>query len=124
MGSWKALSRLLPAKVRNAKREGLLCDGGGLYLQVTVGKRDNIRKSRIFRHELNGKRCDMDLGGLNVRGLKEAREEARRLRLLLLEGNDPLESRNAELERKRAERQRRAAEMAARKTFAECAAVA
>jgi len=67
-------------------------------------------------------RHDVGLGGLETRGLKEAREEAKRLRLLLLEGDDPLEAKRATMERKRAERQERAAALAKRKTFAECAA--
>jgi integrase len=122
MGSWRAVGLLSPAKVRNAKQEGLLCDGGGLYLQVTIGKRETVRvrKSWLFRYEIDGRRHDMGLGGLDTRGLHEAREEARRLRQLLLNGDDPLTAKRAMLETKRAERQRLAADMAARKTFAEC----
>jgi hypothetical protein len=120
MGSWRTVSRLSQLQVRNAKREKLLADGGGLYLQVTLGAKGNVRRSWLFRYELDGNRHEMGLGGLDTRSLKEAREEAKRLRVLLLNGDDPLETKRAETERKRRERQEGAAALAARKTFAEC----
>jgi integrase len=112
----RIVGRLTAAQVRNAKHEVLLCDGGNLHLQVTVGKEGHARKSWVFRYELDGRRHEMGLGGLNTRSLKSARDEAKRLRLLLLNGDDPLTERRTEKERKRRERQ----ELAARKTFREC----
>ena len=53
-------------------------------------------------------------GTLHTRGLKDAREEARRLRQLLLDGIDPLEHRRKAVES-------RAVEAAKNKTFAEVA---
>jgi integrase len=113
----RTVGRLTAAQVRNAKREVLLSDGGNLRLQITVGKEGHVRKSWVFRYELDGRRHEMGLGALDTRSLKGAREEAKRLRLLLLNGDDPLTERRTEKERKRRERQ----ELAARKTFRECA---
>ena len=39
-------------------------DGGGVYLQVTVGKDDQINKSWIFRFALAGKERQMGPGSL------------------------------------------------------------
>jgi hypothetical protein len=45
--------RLSSAAVRNAK-PGWHADGGGLYLQVTTGKKDGqINKSWVFCYALN-----------------------------------------------------------------------
>ena len=57
----------------------------------------------------------MGLGALHTRSLKEAREEAKRLRQLLLDGTDPLEHRKKDTES-------RAVASAKNKTFAEVAA--
>ena len=89
-------------------------DGGNLYLQVTRGDGDYVRRSWLFRCELGGRRREMGLGALHTRGLKEAREEAKRLRLLLLDGVDPIDNRQKTLES-------RAVESAKNKTFSEVA---
>jgi integrase len=70
-------------------------DGGGLYLQASVGADDGIRKSWIFRYAVAGRERQMGLGSLDVRTLSEAREEAARCRKLRFAGIDPLENRNA-----------------------------
>jgi integrase len=123
----RTVGRLTSLGVRNAKppkgRDAvMLADGGCLYLQCTRGEGDHIRRSWIFRYELDFERHEIGLGGIDTRGLKEAREEAKRLRLLLLQGIDPLEAKRDDIERRRQERLQRAAELAKRKTFAECAA--
>jgi integrase len=72
-------------------------DGGGLYLQVTKGKAEGLlNKSWLFRYERNNKERQMGLGSLNTIGLKEAREKAKWCRQVLLDGKDPIETRNAE----------------------------
>jgi integrase len=96
-----------------------LSDGGNLFLQTTVGREGNVRRSWLFKYERNGKRRHLGLGGLDTRTLKEAREEARQLRLLLLNGDDPFTVKREAQERKRREAQ----ELAARKTFQECAEI-
>jgi hypothetical protein len=74
----RALNRLSELKVRKAKPAGkysrLLCDGGGLYLQISKGAEDNIRRSWIFRFQRSGQPVrDMGLGSLQDVGLAEAR---------------------------------------------------
>lgn len=92
-----------------------MADGGNLLLQVTRGEAEHIRRSWVFRYELNGRRREAGLGPLHTRGLAEAREEAKRLRLLLLDGIDPLDQRRRAAEE-------RAVEAAKDKTFAQVAA--
>jgi integrase len=116
----RPVGRLATRQVNNAKPKrgldaGLLADGGNLYLQLTRGNGNHVRRSWLFRYELNGRRREMGLGALHTRGLKEAREEAKRLRLLLLDGIDPLHHRRKTIEN-------RAVELAKDKTFSEVAA--
>jgi integrase len=106
--------------LKRGKKKDHLADGGGLYLQLSAGKQGHIRRSWIFRYDRDGKRTDVGLGGLTVRTLKEAREEAKRLRLVLHDGDDPLEQKRMAVETKRRERLERTAELAKRKTFGEC----
>ena len=113
-------NRLTARQVSNAKpKRGLdavlLADGGNLYLQVTRGQNDHVRRSWLFRYELNSRRREMGLGPTHTRSLKDAREEAKRLRQLLLDGIDPLEYRRKDIES-------RAVESAKNKTFSEVAA--
>jgi integrase len=112
----RELSRLNDRKVRTAKPQGktakgqnkgrargasMLCDGGGLYLQVTLGKEKNVRRSWIFRYQRskNDPVRDMGLGSLNDVGLADAREIARKYRNLVREGKDPMRERDAEVAR-------------------------
>jgi integrase len=76
----------------------MLADGGGLYLQVTLGKDNNVRRSWIFRYQRKGQPArDMGLGSLNDIGLADAREIARRYRVLVKEGKDPIRERDTEV---------------------------
>ena len=116
----RTVGRLQARQVANAKPRGgldgsLLADGGNLYLQLTRGDANHIRRSWLFRYQRNERRREMGLGALHTRSLKEAREEAKRLRQLLLEGIDPLEHRRKDIEG-------RAVASAKNKTFAEVAA--
>src|SRR5262249_58211762 len=80
----------------------MLCDGGGLYAQITRGKdgKDNIRRSWIFRYQRRGHSArDMGLGSLNDVSLAEARELALQCRRLVKEGKDPVRERDAEVAR-------------------------
>jgi integrase len=115
----RTVQRLTPKRVSNAKpRAGddsvLLADGGNLYLQCTRGKEGHIRRSWLFRYELDGRRREMGLGALHTVGLAEAREKARGLRKQVLDRIDPLEA------REQAERAR-LAERARTVTFRQCA---
>jgi integrase len=76
----------------------LLCDGGGLYAQITLGKENNIRRSWIFRYQLSKDHPvrDMGLGPIDDIELATARELARKYRSLIREGKDPIRERDAE----------------------------
>jgi integrase len=111
----REMARLSDRRIRTAKPKGkttrgeeqgrarealMLCDGGGLYCQITVGAEKNVRRSWIFRYQRKGERVrDMGLGSLNDVGLAEAREIARRYRNLVKEGKDPIWERDAEIAR-------------------------
>jgi hypothetical protein len=113
--------RLREKQVRNARptegrRSIMLPDGQGLYLQATLAKDGSINRSWVFRYQFDHERHDLGLGSLADRGLAEAREERRRLRLQLLAGVDPLQA------RREAERERLRAKAAQAKavTFRQC----
>jgi integrase len=107
----RTLARLSSNKIKNAKfgaggKTVLLCDGGGLWLQVSAGKDGQINRSWIFRYAAAGNKISrtgreyrrerqMGLGPLHTVGLAEAREMARDARLLVLQGKDPLEEKDA-----------------------------
>ena len=101
----RAIERLSPLKVgkvkpKNRKASTMLCDGGGLYLQVSYGKDDNIRRSWIFRYQRPGLPVrDMGLGSLNDISLRDARQQATSNRRLLKDGLDPIVERNARIAR-------------------------
>jgi Arm DNA-binding domain len=121
MEDW-AMTNINRRQVRNAKPERgrkaiMLPDGANLYLQATVAKDGSINRSWVFRYQFDGERHDLGLGPLFSRGLAEAREEARQLRLQLLAGTDPLQARR-QVER---ERLKAKAERLKAITFRECA---
>jgi integrase len=99
----------------------MLPDGGCLLLQASRGKEGHIRRSWIFRYQLDGRRHDVGLGSVNDVGLSDARAKARAMRQQLLAFDDPLDLKRQQAEAKRRERQQRAAEEAKQKTFEECA---
>lgn len=83
--------RLSPKAVTHARTPGYYADGGGLYLQVSPSG----TKSWIFRYTLAGRAREMGLGPEHTVGLAEARRKAAACRLLLVDGIDPIEARNA-----------------------------
>lgn len=85
----RKLHRLNAKQVENHKQPGYLCDGGGLYLQVSRAG----TKSWIFRYTLNSRAREMGLGSLISVGLAEARRKAGDCRKLLSDGHDPIEQR-------------------------------
>jgi integrase len=119
----RTLSRLSSNKIKNANpshdgKTVLLCDGGGLWLQISAGKGGKINKSWIFRYAAAGNKISrtgreyrrerqMGLGPLYTVGLAEAREMARSARLLVLQGKDPLDQKDAARATARAAQSRR-----------------
>jgi len=105
-----AIHRLSSLGVARLNKPGRYCDGGGLYLQVSVAR----TRSWVYRFRRRGRLREMGLGPLDVTTLAEARERASRYRKMVLEGLDPIEVRRAELMQHKA--------MAGRsRTFDECA---
>jgi integrase len=102
------------AKPLDGRSAILLADGGNLYLQCTLGTDDWVRRSWVFRYEMDGERHELGLGPLHTIGLAAARERARQLRQQVLDRVDPLEARRT------AERER-LAKKAKTVTFKECA---
>jgi hypothetical protein len=90
-------NRLSAVAINAKKTPGYYADGNCLYLQVsTTGS-----KSWVLWYTLNKQRREMGLGSVADRTLSEARELAHRYRLLLHEGIDPLEHREAERQKNR-----------------------
>jgi integrase len=107
--------RVATARPKRGRKALVLADGGNLYLQCTLGDDGTtVRRSWVFRYEIDGKRREAGLGPLHTRSLAEARDKAREMRLQLLEGVDPLEAREAD-------RRAKLAEQARTVTFERCA---
>lgn len=80
------MGKLTAVQVKSLKRAGTYGDGNGLRLKVSKSG----TKSWLFRYRIHSKAHEMGLGTYPVRSLKDAREEALRLRRLVLDGVDPL----------------------------------
>ena len=96
----RIVGRLTSRRVNTAKPKAgrlalVIGDGGGLWLQITRGEGDHLRRSWTFRYEIDGRRREMGLGALFTFGLAEARARAKALRQQLADGADPLEVRAA-----------------------------
>src|SRR6476659_7228269 len=91
MGRTKRLTarEVMNAKPEAGRRAAMLPDGGNLYLQATLGKDGTVRRSWVFRYELDNRRHDLGLGSLDTFDLAGARERAKGLRQQLADGIDP-----------------------------------
>ncbi len=85
--------------VHTTTKLGYIADGmqPGLNLQVTSGN-TGVSRSWVFRYTspTTKKRREMGLGSVDARSLAEARELVGNLRLQVLNGSDPKDSRDAE----------------------------
>lgn len=107
----RAIERLSAVAISKlAKRKGVFCDGGGLYLHSDPP----AQCSWLFRYRVTGKTRWMGLGPYPAISLAKARELASNARTLKALGTDPIEGRDAE---------RDATRLAITKTvtFSECA---
>jgi integrase len=134
----RALHRLSARRIHTTKPTGLitrgpnkgkprkdmmLCDGGGLYPQITLGEDGDIRRSGIFRYQLSKDHPvrDMGLGRFGdtlaevAKNLEKMREQCEEYRRLIRDGRDPIRERDAK-------RARNLAESAAVLTFDKAAA--
>jgi integrase len=82
--------RLTAKQVENIKKPGRVCDGRGLWLQVSRVRRQTT-KAWVLRYTLDGRARHMGLGAYPDVKLAAAREKAEKARLLLSDGIDPLE---------------------------------
>ncbi len=92
-------NRLSAAKVAKLTAPGRYADGGNLWLQISA----NGGKSWLLRYMRGGKARHAGLGPLSTVSLAEARNRAQKARLLLLDGIDPIDERNARLAAAKAE---------------------
>lgn len=107
----RRVEKLTALAVSKMTKPGYYGDGAGLWLQVSA----TGSKSWIFRFTLAGKQREMGLGPVHTVTLADARAKAKECRLILLDGKDPLDLRQAS---KLAEALERAKMM----TFDQCAA--
>ena len=87
----REFGKLTALSVSRAKRRGYLADGGGLYLQIS----ESGAKSWVFRYRKAGRLREMGLGAVHSLGLAVARKRATECRKLRLDGQDPIEERQA-----------------------------
>ncbi|MBY0568169.1 MAG: tyrosine-type recombinase/integrase [Hyphomonadaceae bacterium] len=89
-----AKNKLTAAHVKRTRQPGFHPDGGGLFLQVSIGVDGEPRKSWVLRFRApDGKKREMGLGALGVVDLNRARIKADAARALVDEGKDPIEHR-------------------------------
>ena len=85
----RLMNRLSARKVKNARpRKGRtaqdFADGGGLHLQCTLGPDGHVRRSWVFKYELNHRRRDLV-------GLPPKQQSSRMSRDDALSGRVPLD---------------------------------
>jgi integrase len=83
------IEKLTRREITRLSKPGKYSDGGGLYLQVARGG----TKSWVFRYKCQGAERNIGLGALHTVCLREARKAARRARVRLSKGGDPLQER-------------------------------
>jgi integrase len=96
----RSIERLKALTVeRLAKKPGMYCDGGGLWLCVS----SPTASSWVFRYQLHGKAREMGLGSARDISLQEARTAAAAARKVKAMGSDPLQERARIAAERRAE---------------------
>jgi integrase len=86
----REVHRLSAKRVEKEKRPGYLCDGGGLYLQIS----STLTKSWIFRYTHQARSREMGLGSERDVTLATARAKAAEARRRLGDGVDPIAARD------------------------------
>ena len=79
------MGRLTVAKIKTLRKPGRYSDGRGLYLRVAPGG----SRQWIMRVTIDGKRCDLGLGPVDLVTLAEAREMAIDYLRQIRRGGDP-----------------------------------
>jgi integrase len=88
------IKSLTALKVSRVRKPGFYPDGGGLYLQVTLGASGNINKSWLYRYQVNGRERYMGLGPLATTTLVQARGKATEARQQRERGVDPIDAKH------------------------------
>ena len=101
-------NRLTAREIQSADKD--VCDGSGLWLQVTPALGG---KSWLLRYRFDGRARQLGLGSALTTTLAEARKRAQEARDLIARGIDPRERRDVA-------RAERLASLAKRKTFEQC----
>jgi integrase len=78
-----------------AAPEGLICDGGGLYLRVTKGADGSLNRSWLYRFAAGRRERWMGLGAYPEVSLREAREMTYDAKRLRRQGIDPIDDKRA-----------------------------
>lgn len=111
----RGVHKLTARAVAAAKAPGLYADGGGLFLQVAIGRGGVARRSWVLRYTApDGRRREMGLGSADLVELADAREAALKQRKMAKAGTDPIDDRKKKREEQQAER-------TPQLTFKECA---
>src|ERR1700730_16528108 len=92
----KSSARLSEAVIRRAK-PGMYCDGAGLYLQVTIGTDQTLRRSWIFRFATTEKEREAGYGRERQMGLGAVDELGHQRRARLQRIADDCIARNERL---------------------------
>jgi integrase len=119
------------AKPEEGKKVARLLDGDRLYLFASVSLAafelyeqggikwkdiTDVNKTWVLRYQLDEVRHDYGIGPYPTVSLAEARRRAAELRLMIIDGKDPMQAKKDQ----RAERKAKAAAELKRVTFAEC----
>lgn len=95
----QASKPLTVKRIESECRPGYHADGAsvGLYLQVATGK-DRVNRSWVFRYTspTTRTRRELGLGSTRVRSLAHARQVVTDLRLMVLDGRDPIDERDTQ----------------------------
>ena len=83
------MGKLTKLRVDRERRPGRYGDGHGLWLDVSGAG----AKSWLLRYQIRGRIRNMGLGSVSIVGLADARERARKARLLIHDGIDPIDAR-------------------------------
>lgn len=90
-----AVKNKLAATSLKITKPGLYADGGGLFLQITIGKNQTPNRSWLVRYRApNGKLREMGLGSTQFVTLAEARIKAEAARKKAANGIDPIAQRD------------------------------
>jgi integrase len=93
----RLINRLTKGDIGELTDPGFYADGQGLYLQISKWQ----TKSWVLRFTLDGRTRHLGLGSYNTVKLSDARERARKARLLIVDGVDPIEDKRARRDARR-----------------------